>query len=128
MISDRVLKLFVVAAVLAAAWYAGREAAPAIAITVASVGLAATFWRPVLGIPVAVAMAAAAVYVPGVAIGAMVVVALLAMIAAFVKAAIRRAALGLPPSSWSRVSPGDGISFGSSAGFDGGGCDGGGDF
>lgn len=74
MTSDRVLKLFIVATVLAAAWYAGREAAPALAITVVSVGLAAAFWRPVLGIPVALAMVAAAVYVPGVAIGAMVLV------------------------------------------------------
>jgi hypothetical protein len=127
--SDRVLKLFIVATVLAAAWYAGREAAPGMAIPVASVGLAATFWRPVLGIPVAVAMAAAAVYVPGVAIGAMVVVVLLAIIAAFVNAALKRASLGLGPVRRSTASPADGLLyFGSSVdggGFDGGGCDGG---
>jgi uncharacterized membrane protein YgcG len=129
MTSDRVLKLFIVATVLVAAWYAGREAAPGMAITVATVGLAATFWRPVLGIPVAVAMVAAVVYVPGVAIGAMVLVVLLAIIAAFVKAALKPAALGLGPVRRSSVTPGDGLLyFGSSVdggGFDGGGCDGG---
>ena len=127
MTSDRVLKLFIVATVLVAAWYAGREAAPAFAITVASVGLAAAFWRPVLGIPVAVAMAGAAVYVPGVAIRAMVLVVLLAIIAAFVKAALKRAALGLGPVRRGSLSPADGLLyFGSSVdggGFDGGGCD-----
>ena len=122
------LKLFIVATVLAAAWYAGREAAPGLALTVAIVGLAATNWRALLGIPVAVAMAAAAVYVPGVAIGGTVLVALLAIIAAFVNAALRRASLGLGPVRRSSVTPGDGLLyFGSSVdggGFDGGGCDG----
>lgn len=130
MTSDRVLKLFIVATVLAAAWYAGREADPALAITVASVGFAAAFWRPVLAIPVAVAMVTAAVYVPAVAIGAMVLVVLLAIIAAFVKAALKRASLGLGPVRRSSVTPGDGLLyFGSSVdgggGFDAGGCDGG---
>ena len=115
MTSDRVLKLFIVATVLVAAWYAGREAAPGMAITVATVGLAATFWRPVLGIPVAVAMVAAVVYVPGVAIGAMVLVVLLAIIAAFVKAALKNAALGSGPARRGSVTPGDGLLyFGSS--------------
>jgi hypothetical protein len=127
MTSDRVLKLFLVATVLVAAWYAGREAAPGLAITVATVGLAATFWRPVLGIPVALAMAAAAVYVPGVAIGALVLVVLLAIIAAFVNAALKNAALGRAPTRRASVSPADGLLyFGSSVdggGFDGGGCE-----
>ena len=130
MSSDGVLKLFIVATVLVAAWYTGRNAAPGLAIPVASVGLAAALWRPVLEIPVAVAMTAAAVYVPGVAIGAMVLVVLLAIIAAFVKAALKRASLGLGPVRRSTVTPGDGLLyFGSSVdgggGFDAGGCDGG---
>jgi hypothetical protein len=128
--SDRVLKLFIVATVLAASWYAGHEAAPGMAIPVAIVGLAATHWRPVLGIPAALAMAATAVYVPGVAVGAMVVVVLLAIIAAFVNSALTNASLGRRPARGSSVTPGDGLLyFGSSVdgcGFDGGGCDGGG--
>jgi hypothetical protein len=74
MTSDRVLKLFVVAAVLVTAWYAGHEEGQGMAMAVATVGLATAFWRAVLGIPVAFAMTAAAVYVPGVAIGATIVV------------------------------------------------------
>jgi hypothetical protein len=130
MISDRVLKLFIVATVLAAAWYAGREAAPGLALTVAIVGLAATHWRAVLGIPVSLAMTAAAVYLPGVAIGATAVVVLLAIIAAFVNAALKNSALGRGPAHGGRVTPGDGLLyFGSSVdggGFDGGGLDAGG--
>jgi hypothetical protein len=126
MLSNRLLKLFIVATVLAAAWYAGSEAAPAMAITVASVGLAAAHWRAVLGIPVAVATAAAAVHVPGVAFGATVLVAFLALVSFLVKRALT---LGPPLSS--RVSSGDGSLFfgpssdGFDGGFDGGGCDGG---
>ena len=132
MLSDRVLKLFVAAAVLAAAWYAGREAVPAMGITVASVGLAAAFWRPVIGIPVAVVMAAAAVYVPGVAIGTTVVVAFLALMSVYVNSALKNATLKLGPARRSTVTPGDGnLYFGpsigdfDSGGFDSGGIDGG---
>src|SRR5687767_9041067 len=110
MVSDRALKLFVVAAVLAAAWYAGRVAAPGMTIPVAIVGLAAALWRPVLGLPAALAMGAAAVYVPGVAIGAAILVALLALISVWVKAALRRAALGNPPAARNPLTPGDGYS------------------
>ena len=118
MTSDRVLKLFVVAAVLVTAWYAGHEDGQGMAMAVATVGLATAFWRAVLGIPVAFAMTAAAVYVPGVAIGATIVVLLLLTIAFFVKAA-----LALGPMPRSNVTPGDGqLYFG---GFDGGGGDGG---
>jgi uncharacterized membrane protein YgcG len=127
MASHRALKLPIVATVLAAAWYAGREAAPAMGITVAGVGLAAAHWRAVLGIPVAVAMAAAAVHVPGLAIGATVLVAFLAIVSFLVKRA-----LTLGPTLSSRVSPSDAsLFFGPSSGgydgggFDGGGCDGG---
>jgi hypothetical protein len=122
MASDRVLKLFVVATVLAAAWYAGSQTGPGMAIPVAIVGLAAAYWRAVLGIPVAIAMAAVAVYVPGVAIGATVVVAFLAIVAAYVNAALSHG-----PIRSSSATPGDGnLYFGSSIGdFDGGGCDGG---
>jgi hypothetical protein len=122
MASHRVLKLFVVATVLAAAWYAGSQAGPGMAIPVAIVGLAAAHWQAVLGIPVAIAMAAAAVYVPGVAIGATVVVAFLAIVSAYVNAALRDGQI-----RGSSVTPGDGnVYFGMSVGdFDGGGCDGG---
>ncbi len=127
MASDRVLKLFVVATVLAAAWYAGRQAAPGLAITVVSVGMAATFWRPALGVPVTAAMVFATVYLPGVAIAAMVLVVLVVIISAFVKSALKRASLGLGPGHRNRLSPGDGVLYlGSSGGVDGGGFDGGG--
>jgi hypothetical protein len=129
MVSDRALKLFVIAVVLAAAWYAGRQTVPGMVIPVAIVGLATTLWRAVLGVPVASGMVAAAVYVPGVAIGAMFVVVLLAIIAAFVRAALGRAALGLGPGRTRTASPTDAsvfyLGYSDGGGFDGGGCDGG---
>ena len=66
-------------------------------------------------------------YLPGVAIAAMVLVVLLAIISAFVNAALKRASLGLGPARRNRLTPGDGVLyFGSSGGVDGGGFDGGG--
>jgi hypothetical protein len=119
MASDRLLKLFVVAAVLVTAWYAGHEEGQGMAMCVATVGLATAVWRPVLGIPVTAAMAVAAIYVPGVAIAAVVVVFLLATIAFFV-----RMALTYGPMPGSSVTPGDGqLYFGGDV--DGGGIDGG---
>ncbi len=83
MVSDRVLKLVVVAIVLLVAWYAGREGV-SMGAAVAIVGLGAAYWRLVLGIPVAVAMAAAAVYAAGVAAAAACVVVLLVLLSIFV--------------------------------------------
>jgi hypothetical protein len=122
MASDRALKLFIVAAVLGIAWYAANESSPGMVIPVAIVGLATAFWRPVLGIPMAVASAAAAVYVPGVAIAAAAIVGLLALISVWVKSALRHGTvLG------NSMSPGDGsLYLGFSGGdLDGGDCDGG---
>jgi hypothetical protein len=119
MTSDRVLKLFVVVAVLVTAWYAGHEEGQGMAMCVATVGLATAFWRPVLAIPTAVAMAAAAVYVPGVAIAATVGVFFLGTIAFFVKMA-----LTYGPMPGSSVTPGDGQLY-IGGDVDGGGIDGG---
>jgi hypothetical protein len=65
MIAKRVLTPVTVAVVLLVAWYASREKL-GMGIAVAILGLAATYSRGVLGIPAAVLMAAAALYVPGV--------------------------------------------------------------
>jgi hypothetical protein len=120
MASDRAPELFVVAAVIVAAWYVGDEAGPPMATAVAVVGLAAALWRPVLGIPVATVMAALAVYAPAVAIALAIILVLLGIIWLFVTVA-----LGRGPAATSTVTPGDGYSY-VGGGIDGGGFDGGG--
>src|SRR5215212_5419884 len=89
MTSDRVLKLFAIATVLGAAWYADAEDSPGMAIPVTIVGLGAAYWRAMLGITVALVMAAAAIYLPGVAIAAAFVVVFLAIVVAYVNATLR---------------------------------------
>ena len=59
--SDRFFELFVLAVVLAVAWYVDDETSSALATAVAIVGFATALWRPVLGIPVAFVMAVLAV-------------------------------------------------------------------
>ena len=118
MVSDRFLKVFVVIAVGVAARYSGHEAGSPSEIAVAMVGLPAAFWRPVLGIPVALVMTATAVHAPVVAVGVATVALVVAILAIPIK--VRRD-LGYT----SGATPGDGASyFGPSDGFDGGGgCD-----
>lgn len=62
---NRVFSLVTVAAVLLVAWYAGREQVE-IGVAVAILGLALAYSRRTLAIPAAIAMAAAALYLPGV--------------------------------------------------------------
>ena len=118
MISDRVLELFVLAAVLATAWYVGDETAPPMATAVAIVGFATALWRPALGIPVTIIMAALAAYAPAAAIAVAIALVVLGIIWVFVTVALARG-----PAARSSLGAGDGIS---SYGFDGGGFDGGG--
>ncbi|HEX8065976.1 MAG TPA: hypothetical protein VF520_05570 [Thermoleophilaceae bacterium] len=116
----RTPRLVIATGVLAVAWYAGREGV-SMGLVVALVGLAAAYWRAVLGIPVAVAMAAAAVYVPAVAVVATIVVVLLGLTSAFVKFAF-----DLGPVPESNVTPTDGFAgVGGGGGTDSGGFGGG---
>jgi hypothetical protein len=91
--------LCIVAGVLATAWFAGRDGA-AVGLAVAFVGLAAIWWRPVLGIPAAVAIAAAAAFAPALAVVATVVVALLTLTTAYA-----RFAFGVGPVQESNIQP-----------------------
>ena len=84
MVSDRVLKFVIVALVLLLASLAGREGAWA-AVATAIVGLSAGYWRAVLGIPTAIAMVAAVVYAPGVAVAGACLVGLLVLLSIFIK-------------------------------------------
>ena len=129
--SDHVLELFVLAAVLAAAWYVGDEAGPPAATAVAIVGFGTALWRPVLGIPVAIAMAVLAVYAPVVAVAVAIGLVVLGIIWMFVTVAVARG------PARSTLTPGDGYSsigggidigggYDAGGGFDGGGCDAGG--
>ena len=99
MTSVRVLKLVVAAVVLLLAWYAGRDGAP-MGVAVAIVGFGVAYLRPVLGIPAAVAMAAAALYVPGVALAVGGVALVLALLSLFVNVLF----------DWGGVPPSDGLS------------------
>jgi hypothetical protein len=62
--SDRLLLLVIVLFVLAVALYASRTTTAGLGLLVALVGLVVSYRRPVLGIPVAVAMTALAATVP----------------------------------------------------------------
>lgn len=62
---SRVFSLVTVAAVLVIAWYAGRDQVE-IGVAAAVLGLAMAYSRPMLAIPAAAGMAAAAIYLPGV--------------------------------------------------------------
>ncbi len=64
---NRLLYVVTVPAVLLVAWYAGREKL-GIGIAVAVLGLALAYSRRVLAIPGALAMAGAALYLPGVVV------------------------------------------------------------
>ena len=91
-------KLAIVAMVLLLAWYAGREGV-SLGIAVAVVGLTAVRWRPVPGMLVAGAMAAAAVYAPGVALAAACLVVVLVLLSKFVDVLL----------GWGGVPPSDGL-------------------
>ena len=65
MAAHRVLTLVNLAVVLLAAWYAGQQKL-GMGIAVAIVGLVANYSFPLLAIPAAIGMAAAAMYVSGV--------------------------------------------------------------
>jgi uncharacterized membrane protein required for colicin V production len=106
MASDRVLKLVIVAVVLLFAWYAGREGV-SLGIAVALVGMAAAYWRAVLGIPVAAAMTVATVYAPGVAAVAACAVVVLVLVSIFVKVTF----------DWGGPPPSDGLSGSDGAGL-----------
>lgn len=62
--SDRLLALVVVLFVLLIALYTSRTTTAGLGLLVALVGLVVTYFRPVFGIPVAVAMAAVASVAP----------------------------------------------------------------
>lgn len=63
--AGRMLTVTTVAAVLLVSWYASQEKL-GMGIAVAIVGLSMAYARPVLAVPAAVGMAAAALYIPGV--------------------------------------------------------------
>ena len=62
--SDRLLVLVILLVVLLVAFYTSRTTAPILGLAVALVGLVVAYFRPVLSIPVALGMAAAAATVP----------------------------------------------------------------
>ncbi|HEX8742466.1 MAG TPA: hypothetical protein VF712_04980 [Thermoleophilaceae bacterium] len=62
--SDRLLVLFILLTVLVVALYTSRTATPGLGLAVALMALLVAYFRPVLGIPVALAMAAVAAIAP----------------------------------------------------------------
>lgn len=62
--SDRLLVLVIVLVVLAVAFYASRTTTASLGLLVALAGMAVTYFRPVWGVPIAVAMTALASVAP----------------------------------------------------------------
>jgi hypothetical protein len=96
---DRTLKLGVVAVVLVVASYATRYGV-AMFIAVMVMALMAARWRPVFGIPVAIAMAAVAAYSPAVAGVVAFLAVVLACLSGFVNTLL----------GWGGAPPSDGLS------------------
>lgn len=116
MTSNRWPIFVIVAIVLLAAWSVSRDDLR-IGVAVALVGLATTYFRPVLAIPASVAMAAASVYAPGVVAGGIVFAAVAAPFGLLLAFAIK-----FPGLAGSRDNGGLGMGLGDGGGGDGGGC------